>query len=97
MHRPDNYKPHKRSLPTNHTLDADTLQKRANGKAAFGYYTNWSVDRNFSESSNLLFSLSRLIQRKPHHTVPADAVTSSLTRPSCPKDSLLSSSIIFRH
>ena len=48
MRRSHNFGSHKRFLPTNYP---DTLQKRANGKASFGYYTNWSPDRNFSQSS----------------------------------------------
>ena len=40
MRRPDDYKPNKRSLPANPTLDTDMLQKRASGKSSFAYFTN---------------------------------------------------------
>ena len=93
--RPDGHRSHKRSLPTNHTLDADTLQKRANGKASFGYYPNWSVDRNFSESSkSLLFS--RLIQRNLVQSLPM--LSLPLSHAGVLLNTLfLSSSIIYRH
>ena len=43
MRRPDDFKSQKRSLPTNHGLDTDTLQKRASGKTTFAYFTNWGI------------------------------------------------------
>lgn len=43
MHRPDNFMEPPNTFATEDNAQTHTIQKRANGKTSFAYFTNWGI------------------------------------------------------